>query len=63
MLGNETSGIRSTGSRASDRPPIRITTADSMNIVIGRSIAKRGMLIGCSPEAAVPVLARRRALS
>jgi hypothetical protein len=55
MLGNETSGMRSTGSRARDRPPISITTADSMNIVIGRSIAKRGILIGCSPAVVMPV--------
>ena len=36
MLGKDTSGIRSTGRRASEIPPISITTTDSMNIVTGR---------------------------
>src|SRR6187455_2369155 len=45
MLGYDTSGIRSTGRRARDTAPIRTITPESMNIVTGRSIAKRGMLI------------------
>src|SRR6188508_3846861 len=55
MLGYDTSGIRSTGRRARDTAPIRTITPESMNIVTGRSIAKRGMLIrspcwGASPR-------------
>jgi hypothetical protein len=36
MLGKLTSGMRSTGSRESDISPRSVTTAEIMNIVIGR---------------------------
>src|SRR5688500_17251368 len=45
MLGNEISGIKSTGSLMSERSPINMITPESMNIVMGRSIARRGILI------------------
>ena len=45
MLGKVTSGIRSTGSRTSEIAPSSTMTLHSMYMVIGRSMAVRGMLI------------------
>ncbi len=44
-LGNDRSGSRSTGSRTSEIAPSSTITALIMNIVTGRSMAVRGMLM------------------
>ena len=56
MLGNSLSGIRSTGSLVSEIPPSSITTRQIMNIVTGRWMARRGMLIRISEDADVRLL-------
>src|SRR5688500_11917052 len=43
MVGICVSGIKSTGSRLSEMPPSRMMTPLIMNIVTGRSMAKRGI--------------------
>ena len=45
IVGCSISGIRSTGSRLSEITPSSVMTPLIMNIVTGRWIAKRGMLI------------------
>src|SRR5512132_382980 len=51
MLGYDTSGIRSTGSFINEIPPSRRITTQIMNMVIGRWMASRGILISVSLDA------------
>src|SRR5688572_559225 len=62
MVGICVSGIRSTGRRVNEMAPSRMMTMLIMNIVTGRSIAIRGMLIRfVRPKSSLPLrpLARR----